>query len=219
LRGAQQLGFHANVSTIGRAGTISVTAQIQQSADGRNWLNKNSSAELAGTVTFTTGPTQWSFIGSETWPTPPPLRFVQVMLTLHADADLGAAIRLTLYATARFVRTAKGDSPFRTRGDALAALLGIKASTLTEVVEVTASAKKRSSDGFSQLTRGTRGDLAKVRQTLLTLKPDQRRDLLNLAAVLAKAAHSSPVGKPRPEPPPMAGEPLDASIVPPGASS
>jgi hypothetical protein len=76
-------------------GVTNLTVQIEHSADGRNWVNKNGTAEIPATAISTTATTVLT--GSDSGSSPS-LGFVRLKLTLSLA---GAIAHVKLYVTGR----------------------------------------------------------------------------------------------------------------------
>lgn len=85
-----QLGLQVITDNANAAGSI--TAQIEHSADGRNWINKNGTAEVNG-ATVATGQTNVA-AGSDTGSSPS-LGFVRVRVQLTTTASAHVKIWVT----------------------------------------------------------------------------------------------------------------------------
>jgi hypothetical protein len=201
LSDAQQLGLHAIFSTSVTSGLLILDVRIQQSGDGRNWLNKNASPELSASITLTPGVGQWSMIGGETWPTLPRMRFVTLAISMTTRNVSPPACRLQLLATARSRTRAEPEpvvAPHRlvpmSQREAMARVLGMRPSTLDEMEMHMRSAQP--GDGLgrvaSRISSEARADLERITRTLRNLDPDQKHAALTFANAMASLVMLSP---------------------------
>jgi hypothetical protein len=213
LSDAHQIGLQAIFSTSATTGTLDLVVRIQQSGDGRNWLDKNTTPELTGHIVVGPGVGQWSLLGGETWPTLPRLRFVMLYISMSTRNVSPPASRLQLIVTARSrtkAATEHIEPPHRlapvSRREAMGRLLGMRPSTFDEV-EMQMRAMKPG-DGPGQLTNrlslSARADLERVTSNLRNLGPVQKHAALTFTNALTSLLMLPPE---RPETP-------DSSMAP-----
>lgn len=208
LSDAHQLGLQAIFFTSEIRGALVLDVRIQQSADGRNWLDKNTSPELSGIVTVTSGVGEWSLIGGESWPALPRLRFVRLAITMTTRYLSPPATRLQLLATARSRTRAAAEHaevPHHivpvSRRDAMARLLGMRPSTFEEVETQMHGA--RPGDGLGRLVNrlspAARADLHRLSTNLRNLGPEQKQAALTFTGALASLLLMPPERSETPE--------------------
>lgn len=209
LSEAEQLGIQAifSASAVATSGTLTLRVQIEQSADGRNWLTKNLLPELTGSVTMTPINGQWSLIGGESWPPRPRLRFVRLVVNINTQYASPPASRLQVFVTARSQRSAASREPVVapprlvpvSRREAMGRLLGMRPSTFEEVETQLYAVQPGDGPGqlINRLSPSARADLENVTRNLRNLGPEQKHAALTFTNALATLLMLPPD---RPEP-------------------
>jgi hypothetical protein len=213
LSDADQLGFQAifSASTFATSGTLNLSVQIQHSADGRNWLNANTTPELSQTITLMPVQGQWSLIGGESWPARPRLRFVMLVITIKTLNASPPSSRLQLFATARSRLWSPDDTERAvapphlapvTRREAMGRLLGMRPSTFEEVEMHMRAVQPgdHPSQMINRLSPGARADLERVTSNLRNLPPEQKHAALTFTSALASMLMLPPERSATPEP-------------------
>jgi len=197
LREAQQLGLQAIFMSSATSGNCTINVNIEHSADGRNWLNKNTSPELSGMIILTPGVGEWSVVGGESWPPSPRLRFIRLAISVTTGRVSPPAVRLRILATARSRTRAATkpeipamETPSVTRRDAMGRLLGIRPSTLDEVERLLQGAPA-GADLLAlagQVSPAASADLHRMTRIFRNLDPQTKRATLTFAGALAALA-------------------------------